>query len=474
MICKNCHRDISTIPQGSKFCPLCGSTEYKNTSATTVRNQIPHGFIKDPDSGWYYISTQKIDPKNGACGECITWYDPDTGKYQQQFYPAKSIVQPVHHISETPATIKTGSKKPIIISIAASIVLFIIVLCILLIPSDSQEQDSTTTSPSSNIAETPVDDPVPVGGTNPVDEPIDDLSNKSSGGEFLYASFFIHPSDIYRIAEINELSTGYVVFSGDIVRNMYLEITEFTLYIDGEAQPFSASTLYCYPRRYVPSMDITYYSFEFDRDLSIADGFVYLELPKTATVWFEMVINGSNVRSTTLILAEDEFPSLLEDSSADPQLKFETRIMPVVGGSGTPPNVPYPLLSHPGDSEYFYVFSDDYIVLETNVTQPSDFMGNTFPTEYLYYLFSFDISGNVIEPIFTKHIFENDELAQISFDNLYRFSSFPAVTMIVGNVIYTMAHIEEMELMVGGSVTKERVLDFAASRPSGLYYVSKP
>ena len=50
------------------------------------RLSAPTGFTYDPESKMYYIITPGTDPKTGAVGDWYTWYDPVSGKYQQEFH----------------------------------------------------------------------------------------------------------------------------------------------------------------------------------------------------------------------------------------------------------------------------------------------------------------------------------------------------------------------------------------------------
>ena len=64
-----------------------GSPPAGSEPAPQPQNPIPEGFILDPGSGLYFISTPGNDPATGASGQWVTWYYPDTGEYLQQFYP---------------------------------------------------------------------------------------------------------------------------------------------------------------------------------------------------------------------------------------------------------------------------------------------------------------------------------------------------------------------------------------------------
>jgi len=49
--------------------------------------EIPEGFKLDDNSSAYYKVMPGKNPKTGEQGEWYTWFYPDTGDYQQQFYP---------------------------------------------------------------------------------------------------------------------------------------------------------------------------------------------------------------------------------------------------------------------------------------------------------------------------------------------------------------------------------------------------
>lgn len=51
-------------------------------------SNIPEGFKFDKNTGFYYKSKSGIDAATGANGRLITWFDPNTGKYTEHFYPS--------------------------------------------------------------------------------------------------------------------------------------------------------------------------------------------------------------------------------------------------------------------------------------------------------------------------------------------------------------------------------------------------
>jgi hypothetical protein len=43
----------------------------------------PEGFTLDPNSGFYYLYTKSQNPQTGRNEQWITWFNPQTGGYQQ-------------------------------------------------------------------------------------------------------------------------------------------------------------------------------------------------------------------------------------------------------------------------------------------------------------------------------------------------------------------------------------------------------
>jgi len=48
---------------------------------------VPDGFVFDTNSGAYYKAMPGNDLATGVAGYWYTWFYPETGEYQQQFYP---------------------------------------------------------------------------------------------------------------------------------------------------------------------------------------------------------------------------------------------------------------------------------------------------------------------------------------------------------------------------------------------------
>ena len=76
MFCTSCG---ASLQEGSKFCTSCG-----NAVATQLKLP-PDGFLHDPKSGLYYITTRAPNPETGANGQWVTWYYPETKQFKQVF-----------------------------------------------------------------------------------------------------------------------------------------------------------------------------------------------------------------------------------------------------------------------------------------------------------------------------------------------------------------------------------------------------
>jgi len=99
----------SQLKPGALFCTSCGTKTADSAPAPSpepepepepeptpepappppspTQVQIPEGFTLDASSGLYYQQVPGADPTTGAPGRWITWFYPETGQYQQQFYP---------------------------------------------------------------------------------------------------------------------------------------------------------------------------------------------------------------------------------------------------------------------------------------------------------------------------------------------------------------------------------------------------
>jgi len=105
MFCTSCG---ASLQEGSKFCTSCGNAvNYKSqTETTNIGNATnpetpptartmtqaptqlklpPDGFLHDPKSGLYYITTRAPNPETGANGQWVTWYYPETKQFKQVF-----------------------------------------------------------------------------------------------------------------------------------------------------------------------------------------------------------------------------------------------------------------------------------------------------------------------------------------------------------------------------------------------------
>lgn len=96
---------------------------------------VPDGFAYDSTSGLYYQETREFDEQTGAPMRVITWFYPDSGRYERVPYPAevqqyaaqqaqpqqkqkkaKKVKQPKPERAQ-----KSGSKKTVIIIIIAAV-----------------------------------------------------------------------------------------------------------------------------------------------------------------------------------------------------------------------------------------------------------------------------------------------------------------------------------------------------------------
>ena len=110
----------------------------------------PEGFILDPNSELYYMRTQGVDPQTGAHGEYITWFYPDSGQYQQQFYPSAPTPPPTINNpvgATTPGHPADKSKKPLIACLAAILVLAVVIGLFIIRPRESSDSESDSNIP---------------------------------------------------------------------------------------------------------------------------------------------------------------------------------------------------------------------------------------------------------------------------------------------------------------------------------------
>ena len=112
MFCASCG---TALQEGSKFCTSCGNavnnksptetaiidnatnpetpptaihtpppTQAMNKTPTQLKLP-PDGFIHDPKSGLYYITTRAPNPETGVNGQWVTWFYPETKQFKQVF-----------------------------------------------------------------------------------------------------------------------------------------------------------------------------------------------------------------------------------------------------------------------------------------------------------------------------------------------------------------------------------------------------
>ncbi|MDR2547125.1 MAG: zinc ribbon domain-containing protein [Lachnospiraceae bacterium] len=82
--CPNCGNQL---PADALFCNICGETLTATLQPQPQQMSIPEGFLLDPNTGYYYKAMPGNDPATGISGMWYTWFYPESGEYQQQFYP---------------------------------------------------------------------------------------------------------------------------------------------------------------------------------------------------------------------------------------------------------------------------------------------------------------------------------------------------------------------------------------------------
>ncbi len=161
------------------------------------------------------------------------------------------------------------------------------------------------------------------------------LAGTPKAGDFLYIAFNpVQPVDPdARI--IGGLNAAHIIFMGDTSSTEYLDISEFTVYIDGEPQ----------------SLDNTFQAGVYDQYSSVTTyrvSFYAGTIPdpppipqQVAKIWIEAVINGVDVRMETHDWLEDGHMSRLGDASIS---------QPLVLGAPSSSSTPYtPPTSEPSE-----------------------------------------------------------------------------------------------------------------------------
>jgi len=78
-----------------------------------VRYQAPEGFTFDPNSEQYYNSVVVDDPSTGKKVQWVTWFDANTGQYEQIPYPMEETSELPHeqpHETPVPKSIVLPTK----------------------------------------------------------------------------------------------------------------------------------------------------------------------------------------------------------------------------------------------------------------------------------------------------------------------------------------------------------------------------
>lgn len=133
--------------------------------------------------------------------------------------------------------------------------------------------------------------------------------------------------------------------------------------------------------------------------------------------------------------------------------------------TGTPVNAPAPFEQHPGDNEFFYMLSDDYIIWK--------YIINDFNLGELVYsrVIFFSDDGKEIDT-FQKRVFESSAVAEMFYD-LHAWMGF--FIERVENVVYDFPVNTYNPPQIASPTDKNTVIQFLAEhRPNADVYVSKP
>ena len=98
---------------------------------------VPEGFTLDENSGRYYKTDIVNDPGSGASVQWVTWFDTNTGKYEQYSYPMAPIEQ-----YPTGQQQAIQRNKKIAIGVIAAVVVLTLVLALVFIFKDNENGDA--------------------------------------------------------------------------------------------------------------------------------------------------------------------------------------------------------------------------------------------------------------------------------------------------------------------------------------------
>lgn len=257
------------------------------------------------------------------------------------------------------------------------------------------------------------------------------------------------------------------VFKGDTSELRKIDVSDFTIYINGEALPYNAGNIEIRGGEYSEEADVTVYRIIYES--------VGMIQHQTADLWIEAIIHGAAVRSATHQWGEDKYITLLDDASINEPLQLE--ILPPltleefyalhyikdeeIPDNGTSPDMPEWLEHHRGDRGYFFVTSDDYIIKKT------------VSPEYTTYLAYSFVDGICVEYVFKRvYVKSSEEMLAEIFETYGHPQDYPRDVTMIDNVRYTHYEDEGFTGLSKSDILRSLVRD--ADLFGNEFYDSKP
>ena len=206
--CEFCGNNLEITNCGCHAASIGSVKQSGATMPSTSRGNFPVSdkFTFDPSSGLYYLVMPGND-ETGQCGNWVTWFYPETGKYEQYFtsdapkatFSAASAHNPVKRAARGNASTKREKKKPAVLVAAISLAVLVIAAGAYFIWS-SNSGDSDPTGSIADRNTTTIGDadftstlPVSASGNNLIGNSMENLQNggfiTAQGNDVFFVNF---------------------------------------------------------------------------------------------------------------------------------------------------------------------------------------------------------------------------------------------------------------------------------------------